>query len=98
MKLLRNTLLGIGMLLIVYSIGYVVSAHRFVGYSGSAPIYDPNWSMTVDLHPHYRFFTPHFWTPIHSIDRRLRPDYWTFIMRADSYPSEIVVGWGAPQS
>ena len=73
-----------------YAIAYLVSAHRFVGYSVSSPIYDPDWSMTVDLHPTYRFFNFQFWMPIHAIDRKLRPDYWTYTVRADIPPSEML--------
>jgi hypothetical protein len=92
MKPFRKSLLALIALSILYCLGYLISAQRFVGYSGSAPIFDPDWSMTVDLQPYYRFFNPQFWSPVHSIDRSLRPGYWTLTVRADSPPTEIVIG------
>jgi hypothetical protein len=92
MKLLRKALLVSAVLSILYCFGYLISAHRFVGYSGSAPIYDPDWTMTVDFQPYYTLFNPQFWSPVHSIDRSLRPDYWTFTVRADTPPTEIAIG------
>lgn len=91
MSFLSKAILCFTALLLLYGISYLASTHRFVSYSGSAPIYDPNWSITIQLDPTYRFFSPEFWIPAHSIDRKLRPDYWEHTVRADKPPSEGVV-------
>lgn len=91
MKRVLQLVAVVSMLLGIYVIGYLVSAHRFIGYSGSSPIfYDPGWSMTVEIEPFYSFFSPRFWAPLHSVDRKCRPEYWRYTMRWDVPPAEAM--------
>jgi len=67
-------------LVLLYVVGYLVSAQRFGGWVGSMPINDPNWHLTVPITPTYRFFSPSFWRVAHQTDLAIRPGYWTFTL------------------
>jgi hypothetical protein len=94
MKCALQMVAVVSVLLGIYVIGYLVSTHRFTGSSGSRPIYDPGWSVTVEIEPFYSFFTPRFWAPLHSVDRKCRPEYWRYTERAGIPPSEMVPAIG----
>ncbi len=92
MKVVLRVALSLLAATLVYIVGYFISAQKFASYCGSQPIWDPNWSKVISVEPTYRFFSPSFWNPVHHLDRSIRPDYWTYTVRADRSNSPLVDG------
>lgn len=76
--------------LLLYFSCYFLSVRRSCVYCGSMPIDDPTWSTRADATARYRFFPASFWSPVHSLDRRIRPGYWTFVVTCPPHGSIVL--------
>jgi hypothetical protein len=71
---------------LIYALAYLVSVQKIDAAWGSSPIYGrPDWLIKMDSDTRYRFLDhSSFWNLAHGIDLRIRPEYWTYIVRQDS--------------
>ena len=87
MKICIHALIFLTVAAILYVTAYIVSVQKFEGFVGSVPIHDPKWSTKVEFDPHYRFLPNHFWDLANSLDKKIRPEYWTLIVTANTTPA-----------